>query len=67
MFYVDHVNRRTQWSRPVRRAVPEQDTAQVDERRRRMAQTLARRNPALEVQARPSVLVPSCTVCVCVC
>ena len=40
IFYVDHINRRTQWSRP-RRAQIETD------RRRVMALTLAKRNPGM--------------------
>ena len=50
-FYVDHSNRHTQWHRPTaagnqRRVVAEREA----ERRRAMAHTLARRNPALEVR-----------------
>ncbi|XP_064390483.1 E3 ubiquitin-protein ligase NEDD4-like [Halichondria panicea] len=49
-FYVDHSSRRTQWHRPTRNS--EQDTRQrtaqfVDDRRRMMAATLARRNPGM--------------------
>jgi E3 ubiquitin-protein ligase NEDD4 len=48
-FYVDHTNRHTRWQRPTaavdqRRVVAEREA----ERRRAMAHTLARRNPALE-------------------
>ena len=49
-FYVDHVNRRTQWERPTRANV--QSAGQVraemeNVRRRQLAQTLARRNPGM--------------------
>lgn len=49
-FYVDHINRRTQWSRPTRSAEvgAGQRRAQLEaDRRRMMAQTLARRNPGM--------------------
>ena len=51
-FYVDHINRHTQWYRPTvggnqRRVVAEREA----ERRRQMAHTMARRNPAFEVRA----------------
>lgn len=49
-FYVDHINRRTQWFRPTRSASAEaaQRRAQMEaDRRRMMAQTLARRNPGM--------------------
>lgn len=49
-FYVDHSTRRTQWSRPTRSASvgAGQRRAQLDaDRRRMMAQTLARRNPGM--------------------
>ena len=49
-FFVDHVNRRTQWSRPTRSADEGagQRRAQMEaDRRRMMAQTLARRNPGM--------------------
>ena len=49
-FYVDHINRRTQWDRPTRSAITtaSQTRAQMDvDRRRQMAQTLARRNPGM--------------------
>ena len=53
VFYVDHANHRTQWVRPTRASQESQGqrTAQLAaEQRRRLAQTLARRNPALEVR-----------------
>lgn len=49
-FYVDHINRRTQWTRPTRSAEvgAGQRRAQLEaDRRRMMAQTLARRNPGM--------------------
>ncbi len=49
-FYVDHINHRTQWSRPTRSAEigAGQRRAQMEtDRRRMMAQTLARRNPGM--------------------
>lgn len=49
-FYVDHINRRTHWSRPTRSAEigAGQRRAQLEaDRRRMMAQTLARRNPGM--------------------
>lgn len=49
-FYVDHINRRTHWSRPTRSAEigAGQRRAQLDaDRRRMMVQTLARRNPGM--------------------
>jgi E3 ubiquitin-protein ligase NEDD4 len=50
-FYVDHINRHTQWHLPTaagnqRRVVAEREA----ERRRQMAHTMARRNPAIESQ-----------------
>lgn len=50
VFFVDHINRRTQWSRPTRSAEigAGQRRAQLEaDRRRMMAQTLARRNPGM--------------------
>ena len=49
-FFVDHINRRTQWNRPTRSAeeVARQQRGQMEaDRRRMMAQTLARRNPGM--------------------
>ena len=49
-FYVDHINRRTQWDQPTRSASvgAGQRRAQMEaDRRRMMAQTLARRNPGM--------------------
>lgn len=49
-FYVDHINRRTQWVQPTRSAEigAGQRRAQMEaDRRRMMAQTLARRNPGM--------------------
>ena len=49
-FYVDHINRRTQWERPTGSAEvgARQRRAQMEsDRRRMMAQTLARRNPGM--------------------
>ena len=45
--YVDHRNRRTQWERPTV-ASQRQQASHVDNDRRRMAYTLARRNPGDE-------------------
>ncbi|KAL5481729.1 hypothetical protein EMCRGX_G021957 [Ephydatia muelleri] len=45
--YVDHRNRRTQWERPTV-ASQRQQASHVDNERRRMAYTLARRNPGDE-------------------
>ena len=62
-FYVDHINRRTQWSRPTRSAEvgAGQRRAQMEaDRRRMMAQTLARRNPGM------SGAEVSLSVCLCV-
>ena len=50
MFFVDHINHHTQWSRPTRSANvgAGQRRAQMEsDRRRMMAQTLARRNPGM--------------------
>ena len=50
IFYVDHINRRTQWSLPTRSAEEgaRQRRFQMEtDRRRMMAQTLARRNPGM--------------------
>lgn len=50
VFYVDHINRRTQWERPTRANLPSagQVRAQMEsDRRRQLAQTLARRNPGM--------------------
>ncbi len=48
-FYIDHRNRRTQWERPTAAINQGQVSAQLEaQRRRQMAQTLARRNPGLE-------------------
>ena len=63
-FYVDHINRRTQWSRPTRSAEvgAGQRRAQMEaDRRRMMAQTLARRNPGM------SGAEVSLSVCLSVC
>ena len=49
-FYVDHVNRHTQWQRPSVSVNQGRIVAErAAERRRQLAHTLARRNPALEV------------------
>ena len=49
-FYVDHVNRHTQWERPTMSTSQGNMVAEREaERRRQLAHTLARRNPALEV------------------
>ena len=50
-FYVDHISRHTQWQRPTAavnqgRVVAEREA----ERRRQLAHTMARRNPAFEVR-----------------
>ena len=50
IFYVDHINRRTQWERPTRANLQPagEIRAQMEsDRRRRLAQTLARRNPGM--------------------
>ena len=49
-FYVDHINRRTQWERPTRANVRTAGQVQAEMesvRRRQLAQTLARRNPGM--------------------
>lgn len=49
-FYVDHINRRTQWERPTRANVQSAGQVQAEMasvRRRQLAQTLARRNPGM--------------------
>ena len=49
-FYVDHINRRTQWERPTRSAAvgAGQRRAQMEaDRQRMLAQTLARSNPGM--------------------
>lgn len=49
-FFVDHINRRTQWERPTRANLQPavEIRAQMEsDRRRRLAQTLARRNPGM--------------------
>ena len=49
-FYVDHINRRTQWERPTRanlQSAGEIRAQMESDRRRRLAQTLARRNPGM--------------------
>ena len=45
--YVDHRNRRTQWERPTV-ASQRQQASNLDSERRRMAYTMARRNPGEE-------------------
>ena len=47
--YVDHKNRRTQWERPTV-ASQRQQPSHVESERRRMAYTLARRNPGEEAR-----------------
>ena len=50
VFYVDHITRRTQWERPTRANMQSagQIRAQMEsDRRRQLAQTLARRNPGM--------------------
>ena len=50
MFFVDHVNRRTQWQRP--QVVVRQEVRQAEireERQRQFAQTMRRRIPMEEV------------------
>ena len=49
-FFVDHINRRTQWERPTRanlQPAGEVRAQMESDRRRRLAQTLARRNPGM--------------------
>lgn len=50
IFYVDHTNRRTQWERPtvpVEVGARQRRVQMESDRRRMMAQTLARRNPGM--------------------
>jgi len=48
LFYVDHVTRRTQWERPTQANVGPSAAQLESDRRRQMAMTLARRNPAFD-------------------